>query len=70
MYGTNKNINSPLIKFTFNSQNNVDIIRIKINDTEVLIAPLYIRGAEWYSDFNVVEHFFAENNPYECGGYW
>lgn len=41
----------------------MDIIRIKINDTEVLIAPQYIRGAEWYSDFTAVEKYFTENSP-------
>lgn len=63
MFGINKNLNSTEIKCNFLHQNGMDIIKVMINRTEILIFPLYIRGAEWDSDFGMVEKHFLEFSP-------
>lgn len=63
MFGISKELNLSQIRCSFTNQNGIDIIKVNVHSSEILIIPLYIRGADWDTDFDVVKRYFNEENP-------
>lgn len=70
VYGVKKDLKTRNIKCYFKTEEEIDVIVIKIQNTEMNVIPLYLRAATWNADFEAVKNFFTNKvlvNPIIIG---
>lgn len=61
IYGVKKELKERGLTYSFNRIENVDVIKLTFYGMQIAILPVYIRGASWVEEFNLLKDFMVNH---------